>query len=518
MATPERAIIEGMFMIPDKEGRDVPFILNETQIKLDDNFTGRDIITKARQEGVSSYYLALFTVRCLSKPNTRAVVISHDKESTERLFKRVKYFLENLRGPKPVLETSSKREFSFPKTNSVFYIGTAGARKFGRGDTITDLHCSEVAFWDNAKDLIAGLFQAVPRSGTIGMESTGNGRNFFYRRVMNAFEGKGRYKLHFFNWIDFDEYNLPVSEEEEMDIAASLDPELEEDYLYNEVGITAGQIKFRREKLEELEYDIDLFKQEYPLTIDECFRATGSSIFHKVNYVPTPNWIKQDRDLWMLKGHPVPGHAYLIGADVAGGVGQDNSVAEIIDITIMHQAGEWASNKVPPDIFAHRLKDLGLLFNKAYISVEANNHGIMTVGELRNLYPLHLVHKRIINTTSNDSRLLSLGVYQTSRLKPLALGSYRALVATILVIHSPLLKDEMDNFIEDSEGKLRAEEGCNDDRVMAMATAAVTLERAQLMVTPSAFEPKSYKDPFQLESIIEEMHSRGSGFPIARQV
>jgi hypothetical protein len=39
----------------------------------------------------------------------------------------------------------------------MFYIGTAGARKFGRGDTITDLHCSEVAFWENAKELTAGL-------------------------------------------------------------------------------------------------------------------------------------------------------------------------------------------------------------------------------------------------------------------------------------------------------------------------------------------------------------------------
>ncbi|MHA2377495.1 MAG: hypothetical protein ACXAB9_15175 [Candidatus Thorarchaeota archaeon] len=110
MATPERDIIEGMFMIPNKEGEDVPFILNETQRELDDNFTGRDIIDKARQEGISSWYLALFTVRCLYKRNTRAVVISHDKESTERLFRRVKYFLENLRGPKPVLEFASKRE------------------------------------------------------------------------------------------------------------------------------------------------------------------------------------------------------------------------------------------------------------------------------------------------------------------------------------------------------------------------------------------------------------------------
>jgi hypothetical protein len=61
-----------------------------------------------------------------------------------------------------VLEFASKREFTFPKTNSMFYIGTAGARKFGRGDTITDLHCSEYAFWENPVDLFSGLTDAVP--------------------------------------------------------------------------------------------------------------------------------------------------------------------------------------------------------------------------------------------------------------------------------------------------------------------------------------------------------------------
>ena len=284
-------------MIDNKEREDVPFRLNKTQRELDENFTGRDIVIKARQEGISSYYLALFTARCLHRNNTRAVVISHDKESTERLFRKTKYFLENIRGPKAVIDTSSKRELTFPKTNSVFYIGTAGARKFGRGDTITDLHCSEVAFWENAKELLAGLFQAVPRSGTIGMESTGNGKNFFYRRVMSAHDKKGRYKLHFFNWIDFPEYDLPVGDSEAAEILSSLDPDLEEDYLVREVGLTAGQIKFRREKLEDLEYDLDLFKQEYPITLDECFRATGRSIFHKVQYVQTKGWERQDRQL-----------------------------------------------------------------------------------------------------------------------------------------------------------------------------------------------------------------------------
>src|SRR6185295_15043265 len=100
MATQERMIIEGMFKIVNKDSQDVPFTLNPAQAKLDSNLTGRDIIPKARQLGISAYFLARYTAKCLSRKNTRAVVISHDKESTQRMLARVHYYLENLRGPK----------------------------------------------------------------------------------------------------------------------------------------------------------------------------------------------------------------------------------------------------------------------------------------------------------------------------------------------------------------------------------------------------------------------------------
>ena len=183
MSTRESYIIESLLMIANKAGDDVPFILNPAQRKLDEDLTGRDIIPKARQEGISSYFLGLATVKCLYKRNTRAVVIAHEDKSTQRMLNKVRYFLDNIRGDlKPVLGSNSKNEITFPKTNSMFYIGTAGAKKFGRGDTITDLHCSEVAFWNNPKELTSGLSQAVPRSGSLSLESTGLGVGNWYQR------------------------------------------------------------------------------------------------------------------------------------------------------------------------------------------------------------------------------------------------------------------------------------------------------------------------------------------------
>ena len=212
--TPEALIIESLFRIANKEGEDVDFVLNSVQRELDENLTGRDLIPKLRQPGISSYFLARYTAACLSKRNVKAVIISHEGESTQRLLSRCHYFLGNLRGPAPVIGRSGMNVITFPKMDSMLYIGTAGSKKFGRGDTVTHCHCSEYAYWPNPKDLLAGLLQAVPMSGEIAIESTGNGvGNDYHRRVMRAYDGVSEWKCHFFGLQTYMEYSIKLTPE-----------------------------------------------------------------------------------------------------------------------------------------------------------------------------------------------------------------------------------------------------------------------------------------------------------------
>jgi len=516
MATKERLIIESMLRIPDKEGKDVDFNLNSIQSSLDHSLTGRDIVTKIRQPGISSYFLARYTVLCLSKRNTRAVVISHDKESTQRMLAKVHYYLENIRGPAPVIKNNSKNELTFEKTGSAFYIGTAGARKFGRGDTITNLHCSEVAYWPDPKSITSGLFQAVPfNSGEIAIESTGNGvGNWFHRLCMNSAQGKGRYRLHFFGWLDHAEYELQLSAEQELEVMSNLNVELKEPELVKLFNLSPGRIAWRRLKLEELDYDMTRFEQEYPLTLDQCFQATGNSLFSLMTCIPTDNWEKLSPELYQLKGHPRTGYNYIIGGDVGAGTGNDNSVLEVFCLETMEQVAEWASNRIPPDVLGARAAALGIHFNEAFMIIESNNHGIVTLSELAKVYPNHKIYKAGNTGTIND-----LG-HRTSQIsKPLMVGRLRAMLSTALTIHSPLLKSELSTFVEREDGKLAAQEGCNDDRVIAAAKAVVGFERALLMKEgdSQALLPV-LKDPFSLDSIIDELKGRMGSFPIASQV
>lgn len=530
MATKERFIIESMFMIADKDGKDVPFILNHAQATLDDSFTGRDILPKARQRGLSSYYIARALAKCLSVRNTNAVIVAHEDTATKKMLKKAHYMINHIRGPKPVIKNSSANQITFPKMGSTLSIGTAGSDNVGVGDTIHFLHCSEVALWQNPKALLSGLFQAVPKNGEIGMESTGRGQgNYYHRAVMRAAKGSSRYRLHFFDWQSDPEYSYDLTTQEEEDLKADFNPDWNELELYETNALTLGQLSWRRDKIEEMDYDLDLFKQEYPMYLDECFQASGRSVFNTINYKPTKDFEKIDAHTHILKDHPNPNMHYAIGGDVGGGVGQDNSVAEIVCLETMEQVGEYVNNKISPDIFGLKLAELGKLFNYAYMTVENNNHGIVTIKELTRLdavgneiYPDYLLYKKVKgqNGTKEEVDLLTdIGFRTSVKSKPFLVGNLRKLVVKDLTVHSEIIKDEMDSFIETETGKLQAEEGCHDDTVMGMAMCMIGFERAVLYTTTTTtFKPTILNDPFSLESIIKELHTGQQGYPIAPQV
>lgn len=517
--TPEAQIIEALLQIPNKQGEDVNFELNTAQRKLDANLTGRDLVPKARQEGVSSYFLANFLVSCLMYRNTRAVVISHDMESTQRLLSRVRYFIEHIRGPAPVVSNMSKNEIVFPKMNSMFYLGTAGSRKFGRGDTITHLLCSEYAFWPDAKDLMVGLLQAVPMSGRVVVESTGNGFNDYYRRCMKAYRGGSIWKVHFLPWHDFPEYRLPLSQQEEELVLRNLQEEWEEPELVNR-GLTADRIAWRRMKLDELDYDLAAFKQEYPMTLEECFQMTSESVFHKVLYEPTDLWKLREPGYWTLEGHPSRICSYVLGADVAAGVNKDSSAIEVFCLNTGEQVAEYVSNKIDPEAFANKIERIGKAFNTAYSVVESNNHGILTLARLREVYPASRLYKE--RTASKhkkkEARLHDLGHRTTAKSHFLMLGLLRTMLAHEWTIHSPLLKSQLTTFIEHENGKLAAQQGCDDDAVFAAAHAAFGAERAGLACAPRPERQTPVEnDPLNFGAVIKELRSRGQEWPIRPQ-
>jgi len=226
----------------------------------------RHLVLKARQMGSSTAIQAWMHVQAWRGTIT-GVTLAHDMETgTKRIRAMARRFWENLpESKKPQRITFSETEARYMPTDSTIFIGTAGSKQGGRGGTYSHFHGSEVAFWDNASDIISGVLQGVPLGfGHIIMESTAYGeQGWFYEQCMRALDGDTAWKLHFFPWWIDSEYRVSVTE--------PLELTEEESRLKAEHGLDDEQIAFRRAKQFELG---DAFDAEYAEDPRKAFAAS----------------------------------------------------------------------------------------------------------------------------------------------------------------------------------------------------------------------------------------------------
>lgn len=382
-------------------------------------------------------------------------MISHEKEATRKLMARVKYMLKNLPVPART-EYDSKDQITFPDTNSSFYIGTAGSKAFGRGDTITHLHASEFAFWPNADTLWTGLIEAVIPDGLVFIESTANGiGNPFHDQWTDSSSEYSEFAQWFFPWYIFPDYTAqvpaedPLSEDEIRIIAEGLKNGIEVNryqlqWRRNKLGVGPGQIPSEKK--------LARFNQEYPSDPVSCFQQTGRPVF-------------ESRYLFIgCKERLLPEYnkQYVIGADCAEGKeGGDYSTAYVIDKVTAQQVysihGNWK-----PDEFGRKLYELGETFNWAELGVERNNHGHAVILTLDNLqYPNIYTHE--------DG---SYGWLTTGKNKPIMVDQgEQAIRHGWVQISDQKLLDEMLVFKYNEKGSAEAAAGKHDDRVMAFLIA-----------------------------------------------
>lgn len=489
-----RRFIEKLFLIVTKESKSQPFILNEPQNKILDRLSGRDIILKARQEGISSLILALFTVDFLLKENIRCVVISHEKDATQKLFDKVKFYLESMKQTFPgelpyELTYNSRHEMVNKAKNSVFYIGTAGAKAFGHGDTINNLHASEVSRWPDQERLLVGLLQAVPRSGRVIIETTANGMgDYFFKLWKRSQEANSTFKTHFLPWFAMKEYAMPCREGFQ-----STEEEVELQKVY---GLSHEQLNWRRWKIAELNDNLDAFNEQFPSNAEEAFIVSGNPIWsptllkwydhrceepvavgdltgsYKVFFEENPKGFLK---IWRA---PNVGHDYVIGADVAEGISSegddglgrkegDYSVAYVLDRQTAELVACWHGH-IAGDQFGRQLDLLGRFYNQAFIGVEKNYQGLAPLIMLRDLnYPYLYYREKIGMDTDKSTGELGWRTDRFTRPMMIEEGG-KWLRERRLTIYDRNLVGEMLSFIRYPDGQGRAAPSSFDDRVISM--------------------------------------------------
>ncbi len=467
-----RDLIEKTLRIRDKRQTLVPFKLNLAQAFYWSKRTRRNLILKARQEGLSKIIDADQLIECVRR-TTNAVVISHEKEATKRLFAAVRGFIDNAIA-KPAVSIDSKSEIQFPKAGSSYFIGTAGQKAFGRGDTVQRAHLSEAAFYPDLERILNGIAEAA-EYGQIDIETTPNGREQFYDIWQAAKRGQSSFTPIFIPWFMNREYSSTnLSTKERNGLSATVremfempDDEFIASYTEEEKRLiarileeydtllTPGEIKWRRYKI----WDRGaMFFQEYPEDDVSCFLQTGRSVFSQITTdtskrIPLDNikaWNATDAEKKALKERRL-----FAGVDGAEGtLTGDAHCFAVIDVvgTKAHVIYEHTSNE-PIDVFCNKVANICKEFN-IQLYVEKNGIGGAHVLQFRRLDTRFTEY-----TTSATNRPVMISDLEEAYRKGDLIETY------------PEAENEARDMIYTDGNRAEHPNGKHDDRIFARAIA-----------------------------------------------
>lgn len=460
-----------LLTIRPKRGRLQPLRANRAQRLFEERRGTENIVLKARQMGLSTWVAGRFLLRTLRHPGTTTLMVAHTRDSAEALFGTVTRMWENL--PTWLRDEVGRRgrstvgQMTFPGIDSEFRIASAGESNAGRGLTVHNLHCSEVARWPgDAADTLAGLRAALAPGGELVLESTPNGAYGCFHAEWQQAEANGVVR-HFFPWWFEPTYvGLPAT-----------------DFVGDELGLvfkealSPEQIGFRREL--QRRYGA-LRAQEFAEDPVSCFRASGSCFFD-VDTLElrarclTPAWEFRRNSGLQVWLPPVSHRRYIVAADAAGGGSEgDFAAVQVIDRQTGVQCAELQARLAPRDL-ARAVAELAREYNGALLTVERNNHGAAVLAYLE-----REMAGSAAPVTLYEGADRMPGWLTDAASRPRMLGGLAALLsAQPELFQSERLMLECRSFVTDAHGRAAAAPGAHDDLVMSMAIAqAVRVEMA----------------------------------------
>ena len=487
-----KEFIEEFFKIRDKHGYLINLKFNHAQEKFYSLLKevygtkpARFIVLKARQLGISTFTEAFIAFMTMFSPNTSSVIMAHEAESANAIFNMTKLYVDELpESMKPRQKYSNAKEIVFDAEENGLKssIRIMVASNSTRGSTYRFAHLSEVAFWEKPEEALLALNQAVPMDdGTlIVIESTANGFNYFYNLWQDAVNGRNDYTPIFFPWYVDPDYSRPYD-------GFALTPY--EKSILEKYNLTLDQLQWRRWCIANNCGNDELkFRQEYPISPEEAFITSGTSIFNseiilehmknlkepiKTGYfdydydelhITNIHW--RDDPLGYIKIYKEPSGNTVIGGDTAG-EGSDFFVAQVLDsdgylCATLHR-------QFDSDLYVKQVYCLGAYYH-SLIAIESNFDTYPNRELQRLRYPTLYVRENV-DTIIHDNQE-RYGFKTTSLTRPLIISE----LVEIAREHIDKINDretlqEMLSFVRNAKGRAEASQGTHDDLVMGLAIA-----------------------------------------------
>src|SRR5262245_2759224 len=438
-----------------------------------------NLVLKARQIGITWLGSGYALWKLLTKPGTRALTVSINEDEAIKVVNRLFDMFHSLpahlkfeaeitrpvRGARP----STLIEFTFPDGRISSVVGLPSTRRAGHGEVATLVLLDEYSRHEYARDSWKAMFPVADNGGQILVISTANG-------VSNEQTGEGNYFHHLFMNADALGINAIF-------LPWSLHPARDEHWYTNVARALPSHDR----------------AEQFPRSPEDAFINTGECWFDldalawysehapleatgRVRFIPDKtgaraklHWSEQGMTHVFAK--PDDTHEYALAADVATGRGLDYSAAYVIDLVTMALAAEF-HGKLDADEFAEQLHFLGRWYGTARIAVEmGGGYGEPVIVALRDgrkgrpHYPK--LYRHVIADRPDAHQLMNYGFPMNTKTRPMVINGLEQAIRerTIPALPRTLIL-ELRTFVRQKTlPSPRAQEGANDDRVMAAGIA-----------------------------------------------
>lgn len=273
--------------------------------------------------------------------------------------------------------------------------------------------------------------------------------------------------------------------------------------LWNEVpGRTE---KWAKETMSSLG-DINIWRREYECQFDEVGEsALDQELFDSMKKFTLKPLFLLDEGRYSLWEKPSDEKIYVVGVDIAEGVGKDATVVQVLDITDprrIKQVAVYHNNKITPTEFTAKLREILQHWGDPLAMIERNNCGAQVVDNLKKDFNYENIVNWGVNRVANRvSNNLGIIAHTNTKYHGVMNQRYWINIEKRVQINDINTVLELNDFIRSKAGTWSAKHGAHDDRVMSLIWALMVLHEDIAPVYFDIIEKDENGKPIVIKSV-----------------
>ena len=409
------------------------------------------ILLASRQIGKTTM-MTIYTLWHACFNNDQRILIVANKEGTAKeIFSRIRMAYEELPNwLKPGVSEYGKESLKFTNGTTIGISTTTGTA--ARGQSINVLVLDELAFIE--PHLVESFWKSVypvissSKKSKVFIASTANGTdNLFYKIWNGAIEETNGWGFDRILWNE-----IPGRDEKwQIETMRTIGSQEAFDQEFGCQFLSTGEMAINEEIFE----------------------------FLKINCIKPK--IIMEEEHYKIWREPDDHGIYVVGVDIAEGLGQNASVIQILDLkdlTNIEQVAVYHSTEINPFHFTQKLYEILLQWGSPPALIERNNCGAQVVEQLY----FNLRYANVVTYGVNQGKIKNnkVGVLAHTNTKYRCITNMRYFVNELKAVNVREIETliEIKNFVKYPNGKWAAKPGVNmlDDRVMALGWALMVLD------------------------------------------